>query len=251
MANKTLLFTPVKVGRAGEEIALQIEAAILDGRLKPGDGLPSERDLQSQFGTGRGVVREALKALRQKGLIEVRKGAKGGAFVRQPDVANVSESLALFLKQSDVSPERIIEFRETIDRSVASLAVARATAEDRDALLAGALRLKERIDGGDDDMAALAEADRELNVRLARMSGNPVFEWVMHAMQMGFGSRDFALYEDADYRKWTAANWVDTAQAIKDGDPLRALSFIGNHYVLLRRRFAEGEAAAAGGFLSK
>ena len=61
-------FTPAQMGRAGEDVALQIEAAILDGTFLPGERLPSERELQSQFHTGRGVVREALGALKQKGL---------------------------------------------------------------------------------------------------------------------------------------------------------------------------------------
>ncbi len=87
------------MGRAGEDVALQIEAAILDGTFKPGERLPGERELQSQFHTGRGVVREALGALKQKGLIEIRKGAKGGAVVKNVEMHLVSESLALFLKQ--------------------------------------------------------------------------------------------------------------------------------------------------------
>ena len=88
------MFVPVQAGRASEEIALQIEAAIMDGRLSPGERLPSEREMQSQFGTGRGVIREAIKILKQKGLLEVKKGAKGGAYIRHLDVDNVSESLA-------------------------------------------------------------------------------------------------------------------------------------------------------------
>ncbi|NIQ94115.1 MAG: FadR family transcriptional regulator, partial [Desulfuromonadales bacterium] len=68
----------------------------------------------------RGVVREALRALKQKGLIEIRKGARGGAFVKHIEVANVSESLALFLKLNRVSPEHLIEFRESVDQTITS-----------------------------------------------------------------------------------------------------------------------------------
>ena len=250
MTHSKMTFSPVQVGRAGEEVALQIEAAILDGRLAPGDRLPSERELQAQFGTGRGVVREALKALKQKGLVEVRKGAKGGAFVKKLEVSIASESLALFLTQNGVAPERVVEFRESIDRTVTTLAVARAPQQERKELLDMALRLHELEAGGEASLDELVDMDRELNIRLGRMSGNPVFEWVMRAMQIGYGSHDQALYEDDDYRAWTIANWVDTARAIEAGDPLRALSFVGNHYVLLRRRVAEPDAAGRGGFLS-
>jgi len=77
------MFSPVQIGRAGEDIALQIEAAILEERILPGERLPSERELQVQFKTGRGVIREAIRALKQKGLIEIRKGGKGGAYVKK------------------------------------------------------------------------------------------------------------------------------------------------------------------------
>ncbi len=229
------LFLPVQAGRASEEVALQIEAAIVDGRLSAGERLPSERDMQSQFGTGRGVVREAIKILKQKGLLEVRKGAKGGAYVRELDVGNVSESLALFLKQHPVDPEKLIEFRETIDRTITQLAIAHADRTEKQELLAEALRLEALLREPEPDFPVTSEIDRQLNIKLARMARNPLFEWVMHALQMGFSSHDYALYEDPVFRAQAAANWSDTARAIAEGQLMRALGFIGHHYVLLRR----------------
>jgi DNA-binding FadR family transcriptional regulator len=130
MTRKTI-FTPVQIGRAGEDIALQIEAAIFEEKILPGERLPSERELQAQFQCGRGVIREAVRALKQKGLVEIRKGAKGGAYVKQIEVATVSESLALFLKQQHIEPAHISEFRESIDRVITVLAIARAGAAEK------------------------------------------------------------------------------------------------------------------------
>jgi len=236
------MFIPVQVGRASEEIALQIEAAIMDGRLKPGERLPSEREMQSQFGTGRGVVREAIKILKQKGLLEVKKGAKGGAYIRQLDVDNVSESLALFLKQHPVEPEKLIEFRETMDRTITQLAIAHADQAEKDELFKEARRLETMLREDEPDFIASSELDRQLNIMLARMARNPLFEWVMHAIQMGFSSHDYSLYENAIYREKAAANWSDTAQAIAQGELMRALGFIGHHYVLLRQCIDENAA---------
>lgn len=236
------LFLPVQSGRASEEIALQVEAAVMDGRLPPGERLPSEREMQSQFGTGRGVVREAIKILKQKGLLEVRKGAKGGAYVRQLDVVNVSESLALFLKQHPVDPEKLIQFRETVDRTITQLAITHATQKEKDELLKLAVKLETMLREPEPDISLTSEMDRKLNIMLARMAQNPLFEWVMHAIQMGFSSHDYALYEDSVYRDKAAANWSDTARAIADGELMRALSFIGHHYVLLRQRIGEKTA---------
>jgi len=236
------MFIPVQAGRASEEVALQIEAAIMDGRLSPGERLPSEREMQSQFGTGRGVVREAIKILKQKGLLEVKKGAKGGAYIRKLDVDNVSESLALFLKQHPVEPEKLIEFRETLDRTITQLAIAHADENEKDELVKEALRLEAMLREDEPDFIASSELDRQLNVMLARMARNPLFEWVMHAMQMGFSSHDYALYEDKTYRERAAANWSKTAQAIAQGELMRALGFIGYHYVLLRQCIDEKNA---------
>jgi DNA-binding FadR family transcriptional regulator len=229
------MFIPVQAGRASEEVALQIEAAIIDGRLSPGERLPSEREMQTQFGTGRGVIREAIKILKQKGLLEVKKGAKGGAYIRQLNVDNVSESLALFLKQHPVKPEKLIEFRETLDRSITQLAIAQADQAEKDELVKEALRLEAMLLEDEPDFIASSELDRQLNIMLAHMARNPLFEWVMHAIQMGFNSHDYALYEDKAYRVRAAANWSNTAQAIAQGELMRALGFIGYHYVLLRQ----------------
>lgn len=232
-------FTPVKVGRASEDICLQIEAAIVGGQLEPGESLPSERELQMQFETGRGVVREALRALKQKGLIEIRKGARGGAFVKHIEVDNVSESLALFLKLNRIRPEHLIEFRESIDQTITTLAIARGSEKQKRELVEGTEKLRAMIRQNEPDLVAVGEVDRELNVNLARMTGNPVFEWVMQAMQLGFSSHDYALYEDSYYREKTIDNWAQTAREIAANEPLKALSSSGYHYVLLRRCIAE------------
>ncbi|WP_081859243.1 FadR/GntR family transcriptional regulator [Desulfohalovibrio reitneri] len=229
------LFHRAGHGRSSEDVALQIEAAILSGELSPGEGLPSERELQDIFGTSRGVVREALRALKEKGLLEIRKGAKGGAFVKQMEVARVSESLALFLKTNNFAPERLIEFRESMDRTVTVLAIARGSAEAKSALVDGAERLAGLAMAESPDMHALGELDRELNLQLVRLADNPIFEWVMGAVQSGFSSYDYALYEEPAYRAATVANWVETARSIAEGEPQKALSSIGHHYVLLRR----------------
>jgi len=235
------LFHPAQVGRAGEDVALQIEAAILSNKITPGERLPSERELQHQFETGRGVIREAIRALKQKGLIEIRKGSKGGAYVKQIEVANVSESLALFLKQHQIDPNHIAEFRESIDNTITTLAIARADAKTKQDLVDKATEFnniiaQENTAEAPLDMVRIGELDRELNIMLAQMSGNPVFEWIMRALQLGFSSYDYTLYEDPEYRKATAANWQETAQHIAANEPLRALASSGAHYTMLKRR---------------
>lgn len=233
------LFFPAKAGRASEDVALQIEAAILAGRLAPEERLPSEREMQQQFGTGRGAIREALRALKQKGLLDIRKGVKGGAYVRKVGMINIGESLALFLKQHDVEPLALVEFRESVDQTLALLAIARGSAEAKASLVDMAEEFEACLRQDQPDADRVGHLDRDLNLALAGMAANPIFEWIMQALQRGFSSHDYTLYDTPRYRERTAANWAETARAIADNDPLRAASLIGYHYAMLRACLAE------------
>lgn len=227
---------PLRAGRAGEDIALQIQAAVLGGKVRPGERLPSERELQVLFKTGRGVIREALQVLKHKGLIEIHKGAKGGAFVKNIEVVSISEAFALFLKQNQTDPMHLIEFRETLDLIITDLAIARGSLEHKQRLQAKAEALAAVAEQA--DMEQLAEMDRDLNLLFAKMAENPIFEWIMQAVQIGFSSLDNALYEDAEYRRYIVDNWRHTAQEIVRHDPVKAKSFISFHYIILRRKVA-------------
>ncbi|MGE4520266.1 MAG: FadR/GntR family transcriptional regulator [Desulfobacteraceae bacterium] len=233
------IFKRAVQGRAVEDISLQIEAAIMNRDFLPGEKLPSERELQLQFGTGRGVVREALKILKQKDLLEIKKGSRGGAFVKEAEVGKISESLSLFLKQKQIEPEKLIEFRESIDETITVLSIARGSAEEKKVLYEKAVELSRIISAENPDMDLIGEADRELNILLAKMTKNPLFDWIMEAVQFGFSSYDYALYEKEEFRRLTADNWKNTAFEIMNGEPMKALSYIGYHYSLLRRCIEE------------
>lgn len=230
------IFEPVKAGRAGEDIALQIQAAILNGNIVPGEKLPSERELQNLFKTGRGVIREALQVLRHKGLIEILKGSKGGAYIKNLEVVNVSESFALFLRQNQTDPMDLIEFRESIDCVITDLAIVRGTMDEKMNLVRKADELADAVNSSGSTLEALAELDKELNILFAKMTHNPIFEWIMRAVQLGFSSMDNALYEDNEYRMYAVENWQNTAKEIAASDPFKARSYISYHYMILRKK---------------
>src|ERR1700753_2073777 len=87
------LFSRVSVGRISEIIVDQIRLLMRQGQLKPGDRLPPERDLCERCGVSRVTVREALRMLESSGLVEIRVGARGGAFVTAPSSDRVGEGL--------------------------------------------------------------------------------------------------------------------------------------------------------------
>src|SRR5579871_6578142 len=87
-----ITFDTVKNARLFEEICDQVKTQLSQGKIRPGDKLPPERALADQFGVSRAAVREALRALEVSGLIELRKGAKGGAFLL-PESEPLTQSL--------------------------------------------------------------------------------------------------------------------------------------------------------------
>jgi DNA-binding GntR family transcriptional regulator len=83
-------FRPIHTRRAFEEICERIREQLDLGVLKPGDKLPPERDLAQQLGVSRNVLREALRSLEMAGVLRLRKGVKGGAFVREGDTGRMN-----------------------------------------------------------------------------------------------------------------------------------------------------------------
>jgi GntR family transcriptional repressor for pyruvate dehydrogenase complex len=128
------LFVPVAVTRASSAIADQIRSAIVNGRLGQGEKLPPERELAAQFGVSRVTVRDALRALEATGLVEIRVGARGGAFVRAPSGSLVAQAMADMMLMSAVGPADVVEARLIVELGTVTLACARATDEDLDAL---------------------------------------------------------------------------------------------------------------------
>ncbi|MBV9794395.1 MAG: FadR family transcriptional regulator [Actinobacteria bacterium] len=124
------LFSRVSVGRISEIIVEQIRLLMRQGQLKPGDRLPPERDLCERFGVSRVTVREALRMLESSGLVEIRVGARGGAFVTAPSSDRVGEGLADLLTLSVISATDMTEIRMILETGIVPLVCERATEED-------------------------------------------------------------------------------------------------------------------------
>src|SRR6267378_403434 len=114
----------VRTSRLYEQIVQQIEESILKGDLKPGDQLPAERELAQRFGVSRTAVREAVKALREKGLVEAYSGR--GTFVTDGTSQAVRQSLDLMLRiGQQEGPKYLAELRQILEPEIAALAAKR------------------------------------------------------------------------------------------------------------------------------
>jgi GntR family transcriptional repressor for pyruvate dehydrogenase complex len=119
---------PVKSVRIYEDIVRQVKALIADGRLKSGDRLPPERDLAERFRVSRTSVREALRSLQSRGLIEIRAGE--GAFVCDVSVEALIEPLALVILPYREAVGELFEARRLLEPAIAAMAARRATRDE-------------------------------------------------------------------------------------------------------------------------
>ena len=124
------LFRTVSSNRMSEAIVDQIRTLIRSEQLKPGDRLPSERDLGERMGVSRVTVREALRVLEAGGLIEIRVGARGGAFVTAPTSSRIGSGLADLISLSPLTAAEVTEARQVVELGIIPLVVERATDDD-------------------------------------------------------------------------------------------------------------------------
>jgi GntR family transcriptional repressor for pyruvate dehydrogenase complex len=113
-----------------ETIVARIQSGISQGRLRPGERLPAEREMARRFKTSRVSVREAYRSLEEIGLLRIRRGAEGGAFISDVDDEPVIRSLSLMLRLGKTSHEELTEARLLIEPPIARLAALRAGPAD-------------------------------------------------------------------------------------------------------------------------
>lgn len=170
-------FRSVRTPRAFEEIAAQIRAELHAGRLGVGSRLPSERALALQFGVSRNTLREALRSLEHAGLLQLHKGATGGAFIAQRSGEAIATGLQDLVATHAVQPAQLTEARLWLETVVVREACRRVTPEALAALQANVQAAQAAQDAG--DFPARASHNIEFHRILARMTGNPIIEAVM------------------------------------------------------------------------
>ena len=173
------MFQTAKPTKVFQEVVAQIEEAILAGRLETGQTLPSERELKEQFQISRGTLREALRVLEQKGLIEIRLGVGGGSVVRAMDAGGVSESLGLLIRSQKVSLSHLAEFREGMEGSIAAQAAERRSASDI-RKLKGLLEVARAcVRAGRKRRDEFLEVDKQIHMTIAATTQNPIYQSVL------------------------------------------------------------------------
>jgi DNA-binding FadR family transcriptional regulator len=171
-------FRAAKQSRIFQDIVEQIQAAILKGDYQPGSMLPSERDLKEMFQTSRGTLREALRVLEQKGLIEMRLGVNGGAVVKGSVAEPLAESLGLMLRYRMISLNHLHEFRVDVEGIVGAKAAEQANKADVENLESLLIKIEKILKASTLRRDKFLEADKEFHQTLAQITGNPIYIFI-------------------------------------------------------------------------
>jgi GntR family transcriptional repressor for pyruvate dehydrogenase complex len=214
----------VRADRLSDQVAAQLQALVIDSAIKPGEKLPSERELCELLGVSRTVVREAVRSLVVKGLLEVRRG--GGTVVRAPDTALVSEMMTLMLRTggNDVAFVHVQEVRRLLEIETAGLAAER---RDDDDLLRIEAQLRTMVEH-EDAPERWATADVAFHAAIAMAAHNPLYpvllgsiaEMLMEVRLTGIRLPDTPknayVHHRAIYERIAAADRLGARKAMQD-----------------------------------
>lgn len=219
-------------------IVEKIEAFFLNGELKPGDKLPPERELASQFNVSRTSVREALKTLEMNGIIEIRQG--GGSFIKTSEVQVLSDELSTTVVQAEGNlVYEMLELRRALEVEAASLAAQRATSEDLEKIR----QALEQLAVSSKEVEAGIQADLHFHLQIVQATHNTLLinlvqtltEHMEDTIRATRGHRfmDPSRYED------TFNEHKDIYVAIASGNVSEAKRLMEEHISRIRKELSE------------
>lgn len=173
------LFTRVASGRVSELIVDQVRELIREGKLRAGDRLPSERELCEHFGVSRVTVREALRMLEGSGLVDIRLGARGGAFLTAPTGERLGAGITDLLSLSQISAVEVTEARRVLEIGIVPLVCQRADEAD----LADLAEICERSRAALREGRYSMELSAEFHVRVAAASHNSAVRMIVESFR--------------------------------------------------------------------
>lgn len=238
--NRDGMFTAVSPSRMSEAIVDQIKTLIRSNRLRPGDRLPSERELCERMGVSRVTVREALRILEAGGLVEIRVGARGGAFVTTPSSARLGAGLADLITLAPITAVEVTEARLVFELGIIPMIVERATDDDITGLRTLTREHITALRRGEYTMAKSAE----FHVRVAACTHNAAIEMLVHSFH---GPLLMSLRDAATAAPLMGQRGVyehrDIVEAIAARDADKATDIMHRHLSRTARRLARDSSA--------
>ncbi|HEY7047860.1 MAG TPA: FadR/GntR family transcriptional regulator [Jatrophihabitantaceae bacterium] len=227
-----------------EAIVEQIKSLIRGEKLRPGDRLPSERELGERMGVSRVTVREALRVLEASGLIEIRVGARGGAFVTSPSSSRIGTGLADLISLSPLTATEVTEARQVFELGIIPIVVERATADDIAELREMVAQHQAALKRGEYGMPMSAA----FHVRVAACTHNTAIEMLVQSFHgpLLMSLREAQVAAPLMGHRGTTEH-RDFVEAVADRDVERAEEIMRAHLGRTARRVARVRASRARG----
>jgi DNA-binding FadR family transcriptional regulator len=241
------MFQAAKQTKVFQDVVEQIQEAIFEGRLETGQTLPAERVLKTMFNISRGTLREALRVLEQKGLIEIKLGVGGGSVVKAVDSAQISESLGLLIRSQKVSLNHLAQFREDVEGIIAAHAAQWHRPEDIRKLKELLNQAREHVQKGRSRRNAFINIDKQIHMTLAEITGNPIYISVLHSIHDNihrYYDRFLSMEEPELAENYQ--DLCDIIDAIESGQVEPARDLARQHVKRFSRYMKNKEAEASG-----
>lgn len=171
---------PIRPRKLSDDVQDRLLALIREEGLKPGDTLPSERELGARYGVGRPAIREAMQSLHQAGIVEIRHGGRARVAVPSLDllIGQMGLSMQHLLTHSSATLAHLKEARATLEAELARLAADRRSEADLQELRI----ILDRQTAARSEPEAFLEQDGLFHRRIAAISRNPLFETLSHGL---------------------------------------------------------------------
>ena len=222
--------------RVSESVANQIREAIFSGQLAPGHKLPPEREMAEQFETSRVALREALRSLEQEGMIEIKRGSGGGAFVTDFEAAlrALADSMHMIVKLGQAKSSHLTEVRTMLEPVMARTAAKRATAEDIKAL-------GDLLDAQESELLS-GDLSRDRNIEFHRVIAdachNPVLSVVVMAINGAIRDEIYRSKLTREMREQVVRYHRELYRAISARDAESAGRIMEEHVIASQRYMA-------------
>lgn len=240
-SRRAVQLTPMQVPKASDVLADDLRERILRGDFPEGTALPPERELVAQTRMSRTTVREALRILEVQGLVQIRTGRSGGAFVQRPGEDSIANSVSLMIRGRRIRMAALMETREAVEPSCARLAATYRTAADLDALD----HANDAI-AADGTLADFLTANVDWHVAVATASHNELLTGFMQALSRAiYESTDNRGFIDAEVRATTVRAHRQITEAIREQDADAAVRRMMRHVHEYAQAVAEVEDRTA------
>ncbi len=243
------MFESARQNKTTDIIIERIRTAILEGRLKPGDRLPPEKQLGEQFKVSRQTLRESMRALEHLGLIIMRKGNGGGAFIVEVERHVVTENLANYLYFKNLTIENLSELRRLMEPHAAGCAAQRISSRDLKKLKKINSATQENLELRNWDEVTRNEMD--FHRLIARQTDNPILILMLGFVETLLEDFKNILKPDYEFMGSVLASHEEIYEAISKGESELASQTMLDHVEKVEHHLARLKKDQAGSRLWK